>query len=95
MDLTRIRNFINDNANENTELLADLATLETQNTEYDTNYSIYKNGVDKLTNQLTQSRAENVRLLGLIEAEKLNGERANGGAPPSYKYSTDIYLSEK
>lgn len=90
MDLTRIKKLIEDNANENAEILSDLATLETQNSEYDTNYDVYKNGVDNLTESLTKSRAENQRLLSIINGTNI-GKTDTTKKDNEFKYSVDIF----
>ena len=90
MDLTRIKKLIEDNANENAEILSDLETLETQNSEYDTNYNVYKNGVDNLTESLTKSRAENQRLLSIINATNI-GKNDTAKKDNEFQYSIDIF----
>lgn len=89
MDLTRIKKLIEDNANENAEILSDLETLETQNSEYDTNYNVYKNGVDNLTESLTKSRAENQRLLSIINGTNIG--KTDTSKKDEYQYSVDIF----
>ena len=90
MDLTRIKKLIEDNANENAEILSDLEMLETQNSEYDTNYNIFKNGVDNLTESLTKSRAENQRLLSIINGTNI-GKKDTSKKDNEYQYSVDIF----
>lgn len=90
MDLTRIKKLIEDNANENAEILSDLETLETQNSEYDTNYNVYKNGVDNLTESLTKSRAENQRLLSIINGTNI-GKNGTSKKDNEFQYSVDIF----
>ena len=90
MDLTRIKKLIEDNANENAEILSDLETLETQNSEYDTNYNVYKNGVDNLTESLTKSRAENQRLLSIINGTNI-GKNDASKKDNEFQYSVDIF----
>lgn len=66
MDIARIENLINEHGNENAELLADLDELRRQNTEYDNDFNRIKEANDTLTSALENSRAENKRLLGLV-----------------------------
>lgn len=66
MNISRIENLINDYGNENSELLADLDELRRQNTEYDNDFNRIKEANDTLTSALENSRAENKRLLGLV-----------------------------
>ena len=66
MNIARIENLINEHGNENAELLADLDELRRQNTEYDNDFNRIKEANDTLTSALENSRAENKRLLGLV-----------------------------
>lgn len=66
MNIVRIENLINEHGNENAELLADLDELKRQNTEYDNDFNRIKEANDTLTSALENSRAENKRLLGLV-----------------------------
>lgn len=66
MDISRIENLINEYGNENSELLADFDELRRQNTEYDNDFNRIKEANDTLTSALENSRAENKRLLGLV-----------------------------
>ena len=68
MDLSRIESLINEHGGENAELLADLDTLRTQNSEYDNDFARLKTANDTLTTALENSRAENKRLLGLVSS---------------------------
>lgn len=66
MNIERIENLITEHGNENTELLADLDELRRQNTEYDNDFERIKEANNTLTTALENSRAENKRLLGLV-----------------------------
>lgn len=87
MDLTRLETFINEKSEQNAEILADLETLKTQNSDYDTYYETYKNSVTDLTEKLRQSNAENIRLVGLVNANPKEKETSDH----KYEYDVNIF----
>lgn len=66
MNIERIEQLVTEHGNENAELLADLDELRRQNTEYDNDFNRIKEANNTLTTALENSRAENKRLLGLV-----------------------------